>query len=38
MAKLTKARIKKDLEFFMEIDPIGKLVYDGLDNYDKRKV
>lgn len=36
--KLTKARIRKDLKFFMEDDPIGKMVYDALDAYDKRKV
>ena len=36
--KLTKAQIRKDLKFFMEDDPIGKMVYDGLDAYDKRKV
>ncbi len=29
--KLTKKRIQKDLKFFMEDDPIGKLVYDALD-------
>ena len=36
--KLTKERIEKDLKFFMEDDPIGKMVYDGLDAYDKREV
>ena len=36
--KLTKAQIKKDLKIFMEDDPIGKMVYDALDAYDKRKV
>ena len=29
--KLTKKRIKEDLKFFMEDDPIGKMVYDVLD-------
>ena len=37
-AKLTKERIEKDLKFFMEEDPIGKTVHDGLDEYDKREV
>ena len=36
--KVTKKRIEKDLKFFMEDDPIGKMVYDGLDEYDRRKV
>ena len=36
--KLTKKRIERDLKFFMEDDPIGKMVYDGLDEYDKREV
>ena len=36
--KLTKAQIRKDLKFFMEDDPIGKMVYDALHEYDKRKV
>lgn len=34
--KLTKKRIEEDLKFFMEEDLIGKMVYDGLDEYDKR--
>jgi hypothetical protein len=29
--KLTKKRIEEDLKFFMEDDPIGKMVYDALD-------
>ena len=36
--KSAKKRIRKDLKFFMEEDPIGKMVYDGLDEYDRRKV
>ena len=29
--KLTKEQIEKDLKFFMETDPLGKIIYDRLD-------